>query len=91
MTTTETAVAPAPVSFRISTYWRRRRSEPGLTRMDSQRLLLSQALDWVLGELPDEAAAVVHDTSADVTVIRIDWNLVPDQIRYGTTPPASAR
>jgi hypothetical protein len=72
-----------PVSFRISTYWKRRRSEPGLTRMDSQRLLLSETLDWVLSELPEEAITVKHDLATDIVAIRIDWSRVPEAIRYG--------
>lgn len=75
--------AAVPVSFRVSTYWKRRRNEPGMTRLDSRRLLLSQALDWVLNELPDEAVMIDHDRVTDIASIRIDWNLVPDEIRYG--------
>lgn len=74
-----------PVSFRISTYWKRKRNEAGLTRMDSQRLLLSQALEWVLCELPEEALTIDHDLTTGVDTIRIAWALVPDEIRRGTS------
>jgi hypothetical protein len=43
-----TGPAPAvPVSFRVTTYWKRRRNEAGLTQVTSQRLVVSEALDWV--------------------------------------------
>lgn len=74
-----------PVEFRVTTYWKRRRNEPGLTRKDSQRLLLSEALDWVLNELPEGSVTVNHDTSTyDIAMIRVDWSKVPAEIRYGT-------
>jgi hypothetical protein len=75
--------AAVPVSFRITTYWKRRRGEAGLTQMASQRLLLSQALERVLGELPEEALMIDHDLTTDVATIRIDWSKVPDAIRHG--------
>jgi hypothetical protein len=72
-----------PVEFRVTTYWKRRRNEPGLTQMASQRIVLSEALDWVLGELPDEALTLEHDETGRNVVIRICWDLVPGEIRYG--------
>jgi hypothetical protein len=79
-----TGPAPAvPVSFRVTTYWKRRRNEAGLTQVTSQRLVVSEALDWVLGVLPDEAVTVESDDTGGNVVIRICWDLVPDEIRYG--------
>ena len=72
-----------PVEFRVTTYWKRHRNEPGLTKMDSQRLVLSEALDWVLAELPDEAVAIYHDGTGSNVTIKISWDMVPGEIRYG--------
>jgi hypothetical protein len=74
--------APPPVTFRVSTYWKRKRGEPGLTRMDSQRLVASQVIDWVLAEFPDDAVTITS-VEPDSTVITIDWTRVRDEIRYG--------
>jgi hypothetical protein len=71
----------APVTFRVTTYWKRERNEPGLTSMASQRLVVSQALDWVLNELPDSAVTVTGDGNGCTVVI--DWTKVPSEIRYG--------
>jgi hypothetical protein len=82
-----TGPAPAvPVSFRITTYWKRKRSETGLTQMASRRLVLSEVLDWVLAELPEEALTVEPDDTGGNVVIRICWDLVPAEIRYGRRP-----
>lgn len=77
---------PAPVTFRVSTYWKRRRNEPGLTRMDSKRLTIGQALNWICDELPDGAWSVEHldgEGPQDRVVITIDWSQVPDEIQLG--------
>lgn len=79
-----TEVIPAvPTEFRITTYWKRRRNEPGLTQMASRRLCVSEVLDWVLAELPDEALTIEPDEAGGNVVIRICWDLVPPGIRYG--------
>jgi hypothetical protein len=75
------APAAVPVTFRVTTYWKRGRNEPGLTSMASQRLVISQALDWVLNELPDDAVTVTGDGNGCTVVI--DWSRVPGAIRYG--------
>lgn len=71
----------APVTFRVTTYWKRKRGEGGLTQVASQRLMIGQALDWILGELPDEAWEVT-EVDDKVTLV-IDWNKVPAEIRIG--------
>lgn len=82
---------PAPVTFRITTYWRRKRGEPGLTQMDSKRLGLGLALDWILAELPDEAVTMDGDRVHSVA-LTIDWDKVPPEIRDGRNfLPASQR
>jgi hypothetical protein len=75
----------APVSFRISTYWKRPRDEAGLTQLDSRRMSIGEALDWVLRELPDEAVTITPDVEGghDAVTLRIDWSRVPDEIRAG--------
>lgn len=74
--------APVPVEFKVTTYYKRRRGEPGLTQMASKRLVLGQALDWVLDELPDEAI-IINNHNPDLTTVTIDWSKVPPEIRYG--------
>lgn len=79
-----TGPAPVvPVEFRVTTYWKRKRGEPGLTQMASQRLSVGEALDWVLAVLPDEAATVEPDETGQNVTIRICWDLVPPEIRTG--------
>ena len=75
----------AKVSFRITTYFKRPRGEPGLTQMASKRLSLGQTLDWVLGELPDDAVTITPDIEGDhdAVTLRIDWAKVPMEIRDG--------
>jgi hypothetical protein len=75
--------APVPVTFRVSTYWKRRRNEPGLTSLASERLVASQVLEWVLNEFPEEAVTINHDLATDVATITIDWTKVPGEVRYG--------
>jgi hypothetical protein len=71
-------------TFRLSSYWKLPRGTTGLTRMDSKRLCASEALEWVLDGLPEDAVTVDENTDAngDVTTIRIDWSKVPAEIRY---------
>lgn len=75
----------AKVSFRVATYYKRRRGETGVTRMESKRLALGEALDWVLNELPDAAVTLTPDTEGDhdAVTVRIDWTKVPAEIRDG--------
>lgn len=72
-----------PVDFRVTTYWKRRRNEPGLTQIASQRIPLSTALDWVLAELPEEALTITPDPESDTVTIRICWARVPAEIQTG--------
>lgn len=72
-----------PVTFQVTTYWKRKQNEPGLTRLSSERLVASQVLEWVLAELPEDALTVGHDLETDIATIVIDWGKVPDEIRYG--------
>jgi hypothetical protein len=51
--------------------------------MDSERIVASQVLEWVLGEFPEEAVTINHDMATDVATITIDWAKVPAGIRYG--------
>lgn len=69
------------LTFVITTYWKRARSQSGLTSMKSRRLAIGDALNWVLDELPEDAAAITHDGNTATLVI--DWDKVPDEIRLG--------
>ncbi len=85
---------PPKVTFRVVTYWKRKRGEPGLTQMDSKRVALPIALGWVLDELPVDAYTIVFlDTGGnplpddvpgtDRVRIDIDWSKVPTEIYDG--------
>lgn len=75
----------AKVTFQITTYYKRPRNEPGVTRAGSVRLALGEALDWVIGELPEDAIKITPETDeGDSVTIVIDWTKVPDEIRAGT-------
>jgi hypothetical protein len=82
-----------PTTFRVTTYWKRKRSEPGLTQLASKRLDLGQALTWIIDELPDEAYQVTYLNDkgkplpeglfSDKVRLDIDWGKVPFEIRNG--------
>lgn len=74
--------APVPVEFKITTYYKLKRGQFGPTSMTSKRLVLGRALDWVLGEFPDEAV-IISNHDPDLTTVTIDWSKVPPEIRYG--------
>jgi hypothetical protein len=71
--------AQAPVSFRLSIYWKLLKGQAGITRRDSRRLALSEVLDFLLTQLSGEEATVQDDGAR--TVITIDWRKVPMEIR----------
>ena len=73
----------AKVAFQVTTYYKRPRGEAGTTRLDTKRVSLGEAVDWILSELPDEAVVIGHDLGNDVATLVIDWSKVPDDIRYG--------
>ena len=77
---------PDAVSFRITTYTKLARGETGLTQMNSARICASEAIDWVLNELPEEAVTVSHDETGEVATTVIDWSKVPEFIRYPNMP-----
>jgi hypothetical protein len=73
------------VSFRVSTYYKLPRGQAGITHLDSQRLNLGEALDWIAAELPEDAVTITPETDeGDKVTIVIDWAKVPDEIRAGT-------
>ncbi len=74
-----------PVSFRVTTYKRLKRNEAGLTKIESRRLNLGDALDMVLAALPDEAVTITSDLDDghDSVTVVIDWLKVPTDIRAG--------
>lgn len=76
---------PAKVTFRVTTYFKRPRGQAGLTNLGSRRLCLSEALDWILAELPGDALTITPDTSGgnEVVTVRIDWAKVPAEVKDG--------
>jgi hypothetical protein len=82
MTATAGEPGAVPVTFRLTTYWKRGRDEHGITRFSTRRIDLHDALGLILGQLPDDAMTVeLNEGSSDVTTIVIDWARVPDEIR----------
>ncbi len=75
----------AKVSFRVTTYFKRPKGEPGITQLASRRVSLGEAVDWILTEIPEEAIEITPDEEGDndAVTIRIDWAKVPDEIRAG--------
>lgn len=77
----------ARVSFTVATHYRRPRGESGLTRRDSGRLSLLDALNWILSELPGESFDIENEADGqgggDVTTLVVDWALVPREILDG--------
>lgn len=71
--------AQAPVSFRLSTYWKLPKGVYGPTQADSRRLSLLEVLDVLLENLTEQEATV--RTEGTVTTLVIDWSKVPAQIR----------
>lgn len=73
----------ARISFRITTLYKRPRGEPGLTRLESQRLDLASALKWITDELPDEAVDTAYDEATDTGSYVIRWAMVPAEVKDG--------
>lgn len=71
--------AEVPMSFRLSTYWKRGRGEEGPTSMDTRRISLEEALGHLLQQLTDDEFTV--ERRGTVTTIVIDWSKVPPEIR----------
>jgi len=66
-------------TFRITTYFKRKRGSGGITQLASKRIPVAVALQWVLDELPDEAWEVDQPTpeNGDTATVTIDWSKVP--------------
>lgn len=59
----------AQLSFRVTSYFKRKRGEPGLTQLGSQRLTALQALDWVLSAAPEGSFTVDSIVASQVRII----------------------
>ena len=81
---------PEAVSFRVTSYWKLAKDEPGMTQAGSLRLTLAQALNWILAELPDDAWTVSHEDTSEApwekVTLTIDWSKIPDSIRDPKLP-----
>lgn len=74
-----------PVTFRVTTYYKRKRNEAGLTQLASTRITMGQALDWLLRELPDDSVRISHDATGEEVTVTINWSRVPEVIRNGSS------
>lgn len=70
--------AHAPVSFRLSTYWRLPKGQAGVSQTGSGRLALPEVLDLLLQHLTEEEAAISSNGTA--VVLTIDWSKVPMEV-----------
>lgn len=82
---------PEAVTFKITTYYKLGRDETGLTQFSSRRLTAAQAIQWIMGEFPDETWEVVHDDPPEgedwhKLALTIDWTKVPDEVRDPKLP-----
>lgn len=59
---------PAQLSYRITSHWKRKRGEPGLTQRGSVRLDAADTINWILNDLPEEASEIDHGKDGWVTV-----------------------
>jgi hypothetical protein len=59
---------PAQLSYRIVSYWKRKRGEPGLTQRGSVRLDAADTINWILNDLPDEASEISFGEDGWTTV-----------------------
>lgn len=73
-----------PVTFRITTYYKRKRNEAGLTQLASTRINMGQALDWLIAELPADAIRIGYSENREEVTFTINWSKVPAQIRTGS-------
>lgn len=73
-----------PITFRLTTYRKLRQGEHGITSWSTKRVAASEALEVILGQLPEDALQIDlnSDANGDVTTVRIDWSKVPGEIRY---------
>jgi hypothetical protein len=88
---------PEAVSFTVTTYRKLAKGETGLTRLGSSRLVLADAISWVLQEMPDDAFRIAYldadgnelpdeiDVS-DYCRLDIDWTKVPESVRDPKLP-----
>lgn len=81
------------VTYRISTYYKRPRSQPGLTSAASTRISLMEAIDWLVSDLPDEAITWSWEGESpdDKLTFVIDWSKVPDAVRAPKIPMKNGR
>lgn len=71
-------------SFRVTTYYKRKRNEAGLTQLASTRLSMGEALDWLIRELPDDSVRIGHSDNGEEVTFTINWSRVPEEIRNGS-------
>ena len=46
-------------TFRVTTYWKRPRGQPGITQLASRRLTPAEALQWLLDAFPEDAVSAI--------------------------------
>ena len=83
------------VTYKVSTYYKRPRNQPGITTAASRRLTAGEALNWIMDDLPGDAWTVTHDkpegADDDIVTLVIDWNKVPASIADPVFPTRNGR
>jgi hypothetical protein len=81
---------PESVTHRVSTYYKLGKEEVGFTSVNSRRLSTSEAMDWLVGEIPEEAVEISYADSGtpgqDIVTLVINWSKVADSIRDPKIP-----
>jgi len=78
--------APAPLSYRITSYWQRKRGSTGLTQCTSKRLNAIDVLNWVLHDLPEEAIGIGEEDETGWITVRLHL----PSVNVVSPPPRSA-
>jgi hypothetical protein len=83
------------VTYRVSTYYKRPKGQPGVTSLSSGRLSAGEALTWIVNDLPDDALTVTREqpegADDDIVTLVIDWNKVPASIASPKIPTRNGR
>lgn len=88
---------PEAVSFTVTTYRKLAKDEPGMTQIGSRRLVLGDAITWILREMPEDAFRIAYLDAdgkelpdeaefSDYCRLDIDWTKVPESIRDPKLP-----
>jgi hypothetical protein len=76
---------PEAVTFVVNTYVKLSKDETGITNAATRRVPANIAIDWILGEFPEEAVSF-EALPGGAERITIDWPKVPGYLRNPKIP-----